>query len=131
MHSTQSQFSTREARHAAELANANADAPIGAAATAVARANVGAPSPRDQTSDPWQFLVQIGMQVVAALASGNEANAPAHPWIEHDRASGAKSLKIPMPAPKTAIKIANAFSALADSLRANDAHRQNELNDFR
>jgi hypothetical protein len=59
----------------------------------------------------------MGVQMVAALASGNESNGSVHPWIEHDRATGAKSLKIPMPAPETATQIANALSALADSLR--------------
>ena len=77
----------------------------------------GAP-PRDTASDPWQALVQVGAQFVAALAAANDPKLPAaHPWIERDPATGAQSLKMPLPPPETARQLANALSALADSLR--------------
>jgi len=77
--------------------------------------------PRDTASDPWQALLQIGVQFAAALAAANDPNAAAHPWIERDPASGAQSLKMPLPPPETARQLANALSALADGLRGKSA----------
>jgi hypothetical protein len=94
-----------------------ADADIGAGEAASARTDgAGAPSP-DTGADPWHALVQVGAQFVAALTSADNPNAPAHPWIERDPATGAQSLKIPLPAPDVASQLANALSAMADSLR--------------
>ena len=68
-------------------------------------------------SDPWQALALIGAQFIGALAAANDPSSPAHPWIERDPVSGARSLKMPLPPPETARQIANALSALADGLR--------------
>ena len=46
-----------------------------------------------------------------------DPDAAAHPWIERDTATGAQSLKMPLPPPETARQLANALSALADGLR--------------
>jgi len=77
--------------------------------------------PHDTASDPWQALVQVGAQFVAALAAANDPKADpkavAHPWIERDPATGAQSLKVPLPPPEIARQLANALSALADGLR--------------
>jgi hypothetical protein len=62
-------------------------------------------------------LAQLGGQFVAALAAANDPDAPAHPWIERDPATGAQSLRMPLPQPETARQLADALSALADSLR--------------
>jgi hypothetical protein len=62
-------------------------------------------------------LVQVGAQFIAALAAANDPSAPAHPWIERNPATGAQNLKMPLPPPETARQLANALSALADSLR--------------
>jgi hypothetical protein len=101
--------------------DANAEAGIGAVEAASARADgAGAPGPAtgpDPRSDPWHALVQVGAQLVAALTAADNPNAAAHPWIERDPATGAQSLKIPLPAPQVASQLANALSALADSLR--------------
>ena len=83
----------------------------------LARTDGAEAPPRDAGADPWQALVQVGAQFVAALAAANDPNAPAHPWIERDPATGAQSLKMPLPPPETARQLANALSALADSLR--------------
>ena len=97
--------------------DANAGVNIGAGEMATARTNgAGAPQ-RDTGPDPWQSLVQVGTQLIAALASANDPAAPAHPWIERDPATGAESLKMPLPSPETARQLANALSALADGLR--------------
>jgi hypothetical protein len=73
--------------------------------------------PRNTGPDPWQALVQVGAQFIAALAAANNPNAAAHPWIERDPATGAQSLRMPLPAPETARQLADALSALADGLR--------------
>ena len=37
---------------------------------------------------PWQALVQLAAESVAALAAANDPSTPAHPWIERDPATG-------------------------------------------
>ena len=68
-------------------------------------------------SNPWQALAQVGAQLVAALAAAGDPGTPAHPWIERDAATGARSLKLPLPPPEAARQLADALSALAGSLR--------------
>jgi superfamily II DNA or RNA helicase len=74
-------------------------------------------SPGDAGGDPWHALAQIGAQFVTALVAANDADAARHPWIERDPATGAQSLKMPLPAPETARRLADVLSALADGLR--------------
>jgi hypothetical protein len=68
-------------------------------------------------ADPWQALVQMGTQLIAALATANDPAAPAHPWIELDSTTGARSLKLPLPPPEATNRIADALLSLADALR--------------
>jgi superfamily II DNA or RNA helicase len=96
-----------------EDAMADADTRAGDAS----RSNRPVVPPSDPGFNPWLALVQVGAQFVAALAAANDPNAPAHPWIECDRATGERSLKMPLPPPETARQLADAFSALADGLR--------------
>jgi superfamily II DNA or RNA helicase len=84
---------------------------------AIASAERTGASPPDAGSDPWQALVQVGAQFVAALAAANDPGAKPHPWIERDPATGARNLKMPLPSQETARQLANALSALAESLR--------------
>jgi superfamily II DNA or RNA helicase len=102
---------TDEEAGSAEDTHADADVRAGDAARTDGR------SPRDPGSDPWQALAQVGAQFVAALMSANDPAAAAHPWIERDPATGVQNLKIPLPPPETAKRLANALSALADGLR--------------
>ncbi|MGB7102476.1 MAG: ATP-dependent helicase, partial [Xanthobacteraceae bacterium] len=95
----------------------NADVNDGARETVIARADGAEASSRDAGPDPWQALVGVGAQFIAALAAAHDPSAPAHPWIERDPASGAQNLKIPLPPAETARQLANALSALADTLR--------------
>lgn len=74
-------------------------------------------SPRPEAADPWQALMQVGMQFMAALATAGDRKAPAHPWIERDPATGAQSLKVPLPPPETARRLADMLSTFAGSLR--------------
>jgi hypothetical protein len=76
---------------------------------------------RGPRSDPWLALAQLGTQFVAALAAANDPEAPSHPWIERDPATGAQSLKMPLPPPETARQLADALSALAEGLRGRSA----------
>jgi superfamily II DNA or RNA helicase len=93
------------------------DANTGAGARAVARTDRAGAAPRDTGPDPWQSLIQVGAQFIAALAAADNPDAPAHPWIERDPATGAQNLKMPLPAPETARQLASMLSALADGLR--------------
>jgi hypothetical protein len=102
---------------AGSVEDVNADVNIGAGGMASARADGAGAPPRESSPDPWQALMQVGAQFVAALGAANNPNAAVHPWIERDPATGAQNLKIPLPAPETARQLANAFSALADTLR--------------
>ncbi len=102
----------------ADDAGSREDVTVGAGDTAVARADGARPSSRDAGLDPWQALVQVGAQLIAALAAANDPGAPAHPWIERDPATGTQNLKMPLPPPETARQLANALSTLADSLRS-------------
>jgi superfamily II DNA or RNA helicase len=97
--------------------DANANVNVGAGETALAQADGAGASSRDAGPDPWQALVQVGAQFIAALAAANDPSAPAHPWIERDPATGAQNLKMPLPPPETARQLANTLSALADTLR--------------
>lgn len=75
------------------------------------------PAPAPGAADPWQALVQVGAQLVSALAAGNDPSAPAHPWVERDPATGARNLKLPMPSPETARQLGDALAALAEMLK--------------
>jgi superfamily II DNA or RNA helicase len=97
--------------------DANADVNFEASEMAIIGADGAGASPREVGPNPWQALVQVGAQFVAALAAANDPRAPAHPWIERDPATGAQNLKMPLPPPETARQLADALSALADSLR--------------
>jgi hypothetical protein len=104
------------ANDAASMEDADADENIGAAEVAAARTGGSSEPLCNSGPDPWQSLMQVGAQVIAALAAANKSDA-AEPWIERNPATGARSVKIPLPPPETARYLANALSALADSLR--------------
>jgi ERCC4-related helicase len=77
----------------------------------------GAEADPEMAADPWQVLISAGAQFVAALAAANDPAAKARPSLESDPATGARHLKMPLPAPETMGRLADAFSALAKSLR--------------
>jgi ERCC4-related helicase len=95
-----------------------ADVNNGAGEMAIARSGGSGAPPRDTAPDPWQALVQVGTQFIAALSAANNPNAVPHPWIERDPATGAQMLKMPLPPPEIVGQLANALSAIADGLRA-------------
>jgi superfamily II DNA or RNA helicase len=107
------------ADHGGAVEDAIQDAHIGRGE--LARSNGSALPRSDSPSDPWSALVQVGAQFVAALAAANDPKAPAHPWIERDPATGAQSLRMPLPSPEIARQLADALSAVADGLRGRRA----------
>jgi hypothetical protein len=74
-------------------------------------------TPGQSNSDPWGALLQFGSQLVTALTASNDGESVSHPWIERDPATGTRSLKVPLPPPETAKRLADALSVLADTLR--------------
>jgi hypothetical protein len=76
-----------------------------------------APGAAPETADPWQALAQVGAQLVSAFAAASRPDAPAHPWIERDPATGASSLKLPLPPPETARRLADTLQVFAEALR--------------
>ena len=100
--------------------NTSVGAETGPDQTTVSRTDSGMP-PLGVGPDPWQALVQVGAQFIAAMASAGNPDAPAHPWIERDSATGAQNLKMPLPTGEAARQLADALSALANGLRSRTA----------
>ena len=107
------------ATEATSVPEANAQTKVGAGETAISgHGEQDAPGqPSRNEADPWHALTQLGAQLVAALGAAGNPAAPAHPWIERDPDTGAQSLKLPLPPPETAEKIADVLSMLANALR--------------
>jgi hypothetical protein len=77
-----------------------------------------APALREQAgADPWAVLLQAGIHLASALSTAGDAEAAPHPWIERDAAGAARSLRLPLPSPQTARRLADALAAFAESLR--------------
>ena len=72
---------------------------------------------RQTSPDPWAALLQVGSQLVSALVSPDRASGASHPWIERDPATGSHNLKIPLPPPDVARRLADALSGIAGLLR--------------
>ena len=81
----------------------------------------GALAPQEAGVDPWGVLLQAGAQLVSALSAAGDAKATPPPWVERDPATGACSLRLPLPPPQTARRIADALSVIADLLRRTKA----------
>ena len=82
---------------------------------------VGAATPSEPSMDPWAALLQVGAQLVAALSAPDNASSAPQTWIEIDPATGARSLKVPLPPPETTRRLADALSAIANTLRGKSA----------
>ena len=75
------------------------------------------PAPQEAGVDPWGVLLQAGAQLLSALTAAGTAEAKSHPWLERDPATGARSLRLPLPPPEAARRLADVLSVIADSLR--------------
>ncbi|WP_240702551.1 hypothetical protein [Trinickia terrae] len=86
-----------------------------------ARAHSGIPAaepvPQEARVDPWSGLLQFGVELASALSASAEGMADAHPWVDRDPATGAQSLKLPLPSAGTARRLADALSAISSALR--------------
>ena len=71
--------------------------------------------PEAASSDPWSGLLRLGAELVSALTAP-DAGAATHPWVERDPATGARSLKLPLPPPEALRRLADAVSAFSDAL---------------
>ena len=67
-------------------------------------------------AEPWSGLLRFGAELAAALSAPDGGAATTHPWVERDPATGARSLRVPLPAPDTGKRIADALALLADAL---------------
>ncbi len=72
-------------------------------------------APEGMTPIEWQRALR--RQFGREQGFWSDPSAPAHPWIERDPATGARSLRVPLPPPAVTSRIADAFSTLADLLR--------------
>jgi hypothetical protein len=88
-------------------ANTAATAPVGAAE----------PRLRDESSDPWQLLLEMGAQLIGTIAGANDSGSPARSWIERDPRTGAQTLRVPLPQPEMAKQLTDVLSAVAERLR--------------
>jgi hypothetical protein len=92
------------------------DPDVGADAAATAPAGAAEPRLRDESSDPWQLLLQMGAQLIGTIAGANDSGSPAR-WIERDPRTGAQTLRVPLPQPEMAKQLADVLSAVAENLR--------------
>lgn len=87
-------------------------------ATAVeSEPEMGAQAAPQARGDPWGLLLEVGAQLVSALSAAGDAEPKSHPWIERDPTTGTSSLRLPLPPPQTARRLADTLSVIADSLR--------------
>ena len=107
------------AEEAASVASTTGETSIEAVAASVPEADM--PALQEATIDPWAMLLQAGAQLASALNTVGKSGAPSHPWLERDPATGVRSLRLPVPPPETARRLADALSAIADALRGSRA----------
>jgi hypothetical protein len=105
------------AEEAVGVASTPVESPVEAAAADASAPEAAAPAVQDARVDPWGVLLQAGAQLVSALMVAGDAGSGSHRWIERDATTGASSLRLPLPPPQAARRLADALSAIADSLR--------------
>ncbi|MCK1741903.1 DEAD/DEAH box helicase [Bradyrhizobium sp. 139] len=102
---------------AGQVEGAGDAGPVSSAAPVVRAGEASTAASRDSSSDPWQSLIEMGSQLVGAIVAANGAGAVGHPWIERDPKTGGQNLKIPLPPPEAARRLADVLGALAERLR--------------
>ncbi len=86
-------------------------------ATAAAATTAAAAAAGMVATEPWAGLLRFGVELAGALSAPDDGgSATPHPWVERDPATGARNLKLPLPAPETTKRIADALALLADAL---------------
>ncbi len=76
------------------------------------------------STEPWAGVLRFGAELAAALSTPDEGAVSTLTWVERDPATGARSLKLPLPAPQTGKRIADALALLADALLGAGTKRQ-------
>lgn len=103
---------------------APAEAPETEPAPAVGNAESGSDgpgmaAPAAPAPDPWVPLLDVGMQLVAALAQATDADNRKRPaWMETDSVTGKSFIKLPVPDPQTVQRLAGALGELIARLRS-------------
>ena len=113
---SQDQAPLADAQNQAPLADSQNQAPL-AGGQDGPQSSAAQDGPPPAQPDPWPGLLQFGADLLSALTSPDAGTAPAHPWVERDPASGARHLKVPMPSPQTASRLADALTAISEALR--------------
>ncbi len=71
--------------------------------------------------DPWATLIDAGLKFVETLAAvrplGDSGPSVTPPWIETDAQTGKSYVKLPVPEPETAQRLAEALTGLLAGLR--------------
>lgn len=99
-------------------AEAPAPTPAHTVGNAAAPDAAGLAPPARPAPDPWAPLLDVGMQLVAALSQSVDVDSAKRPaWIETDSVTGASFIKLPMPDPQTVQKLAGAIGELMTRLR--------------
>lgn len=74
---------------------------------------------RGASVEPWSGLLQFGATLASALAEPGDGSVAAHPWVERDTVTGERSLRLPLPSPETARRLADVLSTISDALLRN------------
>jgi ERCC4-related helicase len=96
-------------------AKALADETTSAAIDSAQPGGISENPPKAASPDPWTGLLQMGAELVSALTASDDGMAT-HPWVERDPATGARSLKVPLPPPETVKRLADALAAFSVAL---------------
>jgi len=71
---------------------------------------------RGASFEPWSGLLQFGAVLASALSEPGDGALAAHPWVERDAVTGERSLRLPLPSPETARRLAEVLSTISDAL---------------
>jgi hypothetical protein len=80
------------------------------------QATTAEPEQRQAAPDPWPGLLQFGAALASALSAPDNGAAAAHPWVVRDAATGQRSLKLPLPPPETAKRLADVLATISNVL---------------
>ncbi len=74
--------------------------------------------------EPWSGLLQFGAVLASALSEPSDSALAAHPWVERDAVTGERSLRLPLPSPEAARRLAEVLSTISDALLRNGSAKR-------